>query len=162
MRLWAFSLKLLLKNFFNVKNNKKINKYIIMDKYQETWNTWNNIAELYEEVFMDLDLYNESYNAFLNLLSKPNSSILDIGCGPGNITKYLLSKKPKLKIKGIDVSEKMIKIATKNNPNEEFIIMDSRELDSIKETFDALICGFCIPYLSKFDCVKLIADCKKR
>lgn len=31
--------------------------------YQETFETWNKIAGLYEEKFMDLDLYNQSYDA---------------------------------------------------------------------------------------------------
>lgn len=41
-----------------------------MDKYQETFNTWNKIAEAYQDRFMNLDLYNETYDAFLDLLNK--------------------------------------------------------------------------------------------
>lgn len=133
-----------------------------MDKYQETFQTWNKIAEIYQDKFMNLDLYNDSYDVLLDLFENTNSSVLDIGCGPGNISKYLLSKNPDLKIKGIDISENMIKLARKNNPLAEFEILDCREIDSLKEKFDAIICGFCIPYLSRSDCIKLIADCKKR
>ena len=63
-----------------------------MDKYRETFETWNKVAQLYEDKFMDLDLYNDTYDQFCELLLKKNASILEIGCGPGNITKYLLSK----------------------------------------------------------------------
>lgn len=38
--------------------------------------------------------------------------------------------------------------------------MDIREIDSINEKFNAIVCGFCIPYLSQTDCLKLITDCK--
>lgn len=132
-----------------------------MDKYQETFKTWNKIAKVYEDKFMDLDLYNDTYNVFFHLISKTNASILEIGCGPGNITKYLLTKNTNLKIKGIDISPKMIELAKKNNPLAEFQVLDSRDISSIKNKFDAIVCGFCIPYLSKSDCKTLIKDCKK-
>lgn len=60
-----------------------------MDKYFETFETWNKVASLYEENFMNLEVYNESYDLFCNTVHTPNASILEIGCGPGNITKYL-------------------------------------------------------------------------
>ena len=132
-----------------------------MDKYQETFQTWDKIAKIYQDKFMDLDLYNDTYDAFLDLLPKINSSVLEIGCGPGNITHYLLTQNPDLKIKGIDISENMIELAGKNNPSAEFETMDSRDLHNMNDRFDAIMCGFCIPYLSQSDCLKLIADCKK-
>lgn len=131
-----------------------------MDKYQETFQTWNKVAKVYEDKFMNLDLYNDSYDNLLELIAKSNASVLEIGCGPGNITKYLLTKRTDLKILGIDISENMIELAKKNNPTAEFIIMDCREIDSLNKKFDAIVCGFCIPYLSNNDCVKLISDCK--
>jgi len=70
------------------------------------------------------------------------------------------NKKTDLKIIGIDISENMIELPKKNNPTAEFVIMDCREIDSLNKKFDAIVCGFCIPYLSNNDCVKLISDCK--
>ena len=86
-----------------------------MNNYNETFSTWNKIAELYQEKFMDLTMYNASYDRFIELLN-PNARVLEIGCGPGNITRYLLSKNNDFKIKGIDVAPNMIKLAKKNNP----------------------------------------------
>lgn len=82
-----------------------------MDKYQETFDTWNKVATTYEDKFMDLDLYNDTYDIFLDLIPRKDASVLDIGCGPANITKYLLSQTPNLKIKGIDISKNMVKLA---------------------------------------------------
>ena len=130
-----------------------------MDKYQETFRTWNKIAKIYQDKFMNLDLYNDTYDLFLDEIN-PNSSVLEIGCGPGNITRYLLAKNATLKIKGIDISNNMVELAKNNNPLAEFEIMDSRKIDSLNDKFDAIICGFCIPYLSKSDNTKLINDCK--
>lgn len=131
-----------------------------MDKYRETFETWNKVAQLYEDKFMDLDLYNDTYDQFCELLLKKNASILEIGCGPGNITKYLLAKRPDFEILGTDISPNMIELAKKNCPNAKFEVIDSRKIDNLKHTFDAIVCGFCLPYLSESDVEKLIIDCK--
>ncbi|MFT3847029.1 MAG: class I SAM-dependent methyltransferase [Lacibacter sp.] len=129
-----------------------------MDQYKETFDTWNKIASLYEEKFMKLDLYNESYDLFCKLLHKENASIFEIGCGPGNIAQYLLSKHPGFDLFGIDVATNMIELAQKNNPSAKFSVMDCRKIDSIQSTFDGIICGFCLPYLSGEEAVKLVKD----
>ena len=129
-----------------------------MDKYKITFETWNKIASLYQEKFMDLDMYDDSYDIFCGQIEKVNASILEIGCGPGNITKYLLSKRSDLKIKAIDIAPNMIKLAKENNPSVDFKVMDCREIDRLTGKFDGIICGFCMPYLSKQDCSKLIKD----
>jgi ubiquinone/menaquinone biosynthesis C-methylase UbiE len=131
-----------------------------MDSYLETFETWNKVAKLYEDKFMNLDLYNDTYDKFCELLLKKNPTILEIGCGPGNITKYLLNKRPDFEIIGIDISPNMIELAKKNCPNAKFEVMDSREIDNIKTKFDAIVCGFCLPYLSEFDAEKIIIDCE--
>ncbi|OXB02629.1 SAM-dependent methyltransferase [Flavobacterium oncorhynchi] len=132
-----------------------------MDKYKETFETWNKIANLYQDKFMSLSLYNDTYDFFCNTLTQEQINVFEIGCGPGNITKYLLSKKPSLKITGIDIAPKMIELAKANNPSANFEVMDTRELSSLYQKFDAIMCGFCLPYLSKEDCSKLIIDSAK-
>ncbi len=129
-----------------------------MDRYQETFETWNKVASLYQTKFMYLDLYNETYDFICNSITKENGKLLEIGCGPGNITKYLISKRPDFNIFGIDIAPKMIELAKMNNPTASFAIMDSREIDTIKTTFDGIVCGFCLPYLSHTDIGKLFSD----
>lgn len=131
-----------------------------MDSYQETFNTWNKIALLYQDKFMDLDLYNESYDSFCELIPKQQASILEIGCGPGNITQYILTKRPDFIIEGIDVAPNMVKLAQQNNPNAHFRVMDARSINELSNTYDAIIGGFCLPYFAKSDCVKLIENCQ--
>lgn len=129
-----------------------------MDRYQETFETWDKVAKLYQDKFMDLDLYDATYDTFCEQIVKINPLILEIGCGPGLITKYLLNKRPDFKIEAIDISPKMIELAKINNPKANFHVMDSREIDSLENKFDAIISGFCLPYLSESDCSKLIKD----
>jgi len=129
-----------------------------MDRNNETSKTWNKIAHLYVEKFMDLELYNNSYDLFCELISEENSNILDIGCGPGNITKYLQKKRPDFNILGIDYAPNMIELAKNHNPTATFQVLDAQRISSLSISFKGLMCGFCIPYLSKKEVSKLISD----
>ena len=129
-----------------------------MNPHQETLNTWNKVAQLYQEKFMDLEMYNESYAIFCDAIVKSNASILEIGCGPGNITKQLLRLRNDFSIHGIDFSANMIELAQKNNPTAQFEVMDARNILKLNITFDGIIAGFCLPYLSEEESLKLIAD----
>ncbi len=120
-----------------------------MNKEKETFETWNRIASVYEDKFMNLQLYNETYDCICNTIREPNAKLLDVGCGPGNITKYLLSKRPDYDILGIDIASNMIALAKKNNPSASFAVMDSREIHNLEDTYDGIIAGFCLPYLSQ-------------
>lgn len=130
------------------------------DKYKETFITWNKVAKLYEDIFMDLNIYNETYDLFCELLINDSNSIFEIGCGPGNISKYVLSKNKTIEYFGIDVSVKMIELAKANNPMATFKVMDTRNINHLSTKFNAVICGFTIPYLSNNDLCQLILDCK--
>jgi len=118
-----------------------------MDEFIETHNTWNEIADLYEEKFMNFPLYNESYDFFCDNL-KISSSILELGCGPGNITNYISNKRNDLIIEGTDISQNMINLARKNNPSCKFNVSDIRKYSSLANKYRGIISGFCLPYLS--------------
>jgi cyclopropane fatty-acyl-phospholipid synthase-like methyltransferase len=132
-----------------------------MDHYKETIQTWNKLANLYEERFMDLTIYNESYDFVCNALSKDQTTVLEVGCGPGMISRYLLSKRPDLHFLGTDVSPNMIATARKNVPGAQFEVLDSRKIRSLNQNFDAIVSGFCIPYLSSEDVKQFISDAGK-
>lgn len=130
----------------------------IMDSYKITFNTWNKIAKLYEEHFMDLHLYDNSYDLFCQQLLGECPKVLEIGCGPGNITKYLLSRKPEIKILATDIAPKMLELVEKNCPEAELMILDCRDIDQLSNKFEGIVCGFCMPYLSKDDTEKFIKN----
>jgi SAM-dependent methyltransferase len=129
-----------------------------MDKSDETFETWNNIASIYQDKFMEMDVYNDTYDYICNAIPKQHAKLLDIGCGPGNITKYLLSQRPDFDIFGIDIAPNMIALAKKNNPSANFAVLDSREISTLTTKFDGIICGFCLPYLSPDESKKLLED----
>lgn len=128
-----------------------------MDKNQIAVDIFNKNANLYQDKFMDVNLYGNSFDLFCSTLKK-DAEILELACGPGNITKYLLNKRPDFKILGTDLAPKMVELAKINNPTAEFKIMDCREIGKLEKKYDAIMCGFCLPYLSREEALKLIAD----
>lgn len=129
-----------------------------MDRYKETFDTWNNIATIYQSKFMDLDLYNDTYDYICNSVVRQKAKLLEIGCGPGNITKYLLSQRPDFDIFGIDIAPNMIELAKISNPTANFSVMDNRHIKSLDKKYDAIIGGFCLPYLSLTESNELILN----
>ena len=134
-------------------------KQMPVDPNTQSINTYNQVAELYQEKFMDLKLYDETYEAFCQLLPPHNASILEIGCGPGNITRFLRTRMPECHIIAIDAAPNMIALARKNVPDVDFRVMDARSLTGIPSGLDGIICGFCMPYLTQETTAQLIADC---
>ena len=132
-----------------------------MDRHTQTIDTYNKAAVNYQDKFMTLDLYHDTFDEFCRQVNRKNADILELGCGPGNITKYLLNSFPQFKITGLDLAPRMVELARRNNPGADFRIMDCRDIDIIEEKYDAIMCGFCMPYLSKEESVKLIKDASK-
>jgi len=131
------------------------------DRNRITLETYNNAAKNYQARFMGMDLYHDTYDSFCALIKKQNASVFEIACGPGNVTRYLLSNRPDFRIFGIDLAPNMVELAKINNPNADFQVMDCRNIDKLKNSFDAIMCSFCMPYLSKEECAKLIAVSSK-
>ncbi|HRG59330.1 MAG TPA: class I SAM-dependent methyltransferase [Bacteroidia bacterium] len=130
-----------------------------MDYYKHTITTWNQLSRQYQDGFMKLSHYDESYNSFCDLVNKKNANILELACGPGNITNYLLNQRPDFNIRATDAAPNMIALAKKNNPTATCEVLDVRNIDSLQSNYDAIVCGFCAPYLAESDFIKLINDC---
>jgi 2-polyprenyl-3-methyl-5-hydroxy-6-metoxy-1,4-benzoquinol methylase len=129
-----------------------------MDKTQMAVNVFNKCAAAYQDKFMDVSLYKDSFDLFCKNIVRNDADILEIACGPGNITRYLLNKRPGFKILGIDLAPSMLELARSNNPESEFRLMDCRDIGTLGKMYDAVMCGFCLPYLSRAEAVKLIND----
>lgn len=129
-----------------------------MNKTQKAVEVFDKCASLYQDRFMDFDLYNDTFDLFCDSIQKENPSVLELACGPGNITKYLLQKRPDFKVLGTDLAPNMIELAQKNNPSATFQLLDCRDFLQLNKTFDGIMCGFGLPYLSKEDAIQLIKD----
>ncbi len=116
------------------------------DEFIKTIEGYDSSAKAYSETIVKLSNYDETYDFLADCL-KENASILDLACGPANISSYLLQHKRLMNITGIDLSQNMIDIAKKNVPQGTFFCADVVEYRS-KEKYDAAIIGFAIPYLN--------------
>ncbi len=78
--------------------------------------------------------YYQNIKKLLEFLVPKNSSVLEIGCGTGDILAGFTASRAK----GIDFSGEMIKLAKKKNPGFDFQVMDAENL-SINEKYDYII-----------------------
>lgn len=116
----------------------------------ETRRSYDLAAEKYFESFRDEMKQKEYDRAFLEEFSRgfaPGSVICDAGCGPGHITRYV--SELGLGAFGIDISEKCIEIARRENPGMDFRVMDMAELEQANGTLDGIISYYSIIHTPK-------------
>lgn len=133
-----------------------------MNEHQKTIAAWDKLSKAYEEKFMHLDIYNHTYDAFCNTLPSEQASVLELGCGPGNITRYLLHKRPDVTIMATDAAPTMVALAQRNNPKADCRVLDVLELDSFPGNYNGVLCGFILPYFDLIKAEKLIRDAKEK
>ena len=133
-----------------------------MDKFDLSVNLFDEFADEYAKRYTNLEAYSDSIDMFCNLIRTNKPKILELGCGPGNVTKLLKIRFPQAQIMAIDLAPNMIAIARQQLPDVDFKIMDVRDILSLPEKFDAVMCSFCLPFLSTADALKLIADCGEK
>ncbi|MCB0675325.1 MAG: class I SAM-dependent methyltransferase [Saprospiraceae bacterium] len=128
-----------------------------MDKNKFAVELFDHFAQQYQDQYMDVSLYHDSFDLFCDFLP-PGSEVLEIACGPGNITRYLLHNRPDLCLLATDLSPNMLDLARRHGPTADFQLLDCRHISKIGRTFHGLMGGFCLPYLSKEEAGKLIED----
>ena len=125
-----------------------------MDKTQTTIHSYNTTAKAYAGKFMEYAPYVVQVNEFAKLLD-PDAEVLDVGCGPGNVAKQLLTAKT-LKITGIDLSDEMVRLAAANVPTGKFLCQDIRQAEFLSRQFDAVILSFSIVHLNDAEAYALL------
>lgn len=135
-----------------------------MDKYETTIETFSRLAEQYQDKYLDNPVYRETYIDLCDLIKPDQTTLLDIGCGPGSVALFLATQFPAMKITGFDPAPKMIELARQNLPSGNFFTLDARAISTHYEnlerkSFDVLTCGFCLPYLALTDVEELLTDC---
>lgn len=129
-----------------------------MDHSKQAAGLFDKFALQYQQKYMDVSAYRSGLEAFIGLFPFASPSILEIACGPGNLTRYLLDRLPAARILGTDLAPAMIELAKVNCPEAHFEIMDCRQLHQLNQRFDGVIAGFCLPYLNPEESCQLISD----
>lgn len=130
-----------------------------MENFHVSVQRFDEFAEEYASRFDNVSGYLNQLSYFVSQVKISNPAILELACGPGNVTKFLKNHFPESQILAVDLAPKMIELARKDLPDVDFRVMDVRDILVIPEKFDAVMCSFCLPFLSKDDAAKLIADC---
>ena len=130
-----------------------------MDKRTvETVKIFNDAAQRYQDKYMDVSPYADSLFLFCESLSSPESDIIDVACGPGNVAKFITDKMPKAKILATDLSIKMLDLTKLNVPNVSTALVNAKDFKTIDRQFDGILASFIFPYLSKSEVIDFIND----
>jgi ubiquinone/menaquinone biosynthesis C-methylase UbiE len=126
-----------------------------MDKNNIAIVTYEKIAGIYTKQYFN-DLTDIPYiDKFLEKLSS-NAKILDVGSGPGQFTKYMLTKG--FDVIGADYSEEMLKIAEKMVPETKFYKRDMRDIGFENNYFDGLLVAYSLIHIPSEDIPKTLTS----
>jgi MPBQ/MSBQ methyltransferase len=76
----------------------------------------------------------------LLFIPQKRGTVLDVACGKGATTAYLLKHYLPQNITGINISERQLERARHNAPGCHFRLMNATQLDFPPESFDAILC----------------------
>ena len=114
----------------------------------KSWNTKKIVNHLNKSRSNYKDLY-EGEKFLIKKYIKNNSTVLDIGCAQGGMSRILKKKFSKIKYTGLDFNKKMIDIAKKKNPDHNFYFYTGTNYKNFfKKKFDVVII-FGILHLNK-------------
>ncbi|CAN5286022.1 class I SAM-dependent methyltransferase [soil metagenome] len=107
---------------------------------------YNKTAKNYADKFID-ELSHKHFDSFLlkafAVENQDNGKLIDLGCGPGQTTKYLYDCGI-TNIVGTDISPGMIAVAKNINPQPDFDIADMLSLKYPDQSFGAAIAFYSI------------------
>ena len=127
-------------------NNDQIHTIEVFDRSAREYN--NTIAKLQN--------YNDTYSYLAELL-RDNQSVLDLACGPANISSFLIKNK-RLDVTGIDLSVEMLRLAANAIPSGRFIKASMIDFQ-VDGKFNLVINGFGLPYLNPEQVNRCLSKC---
>jgi ubiquinone/menaquinone biosynthesis C-methylase UbiE len=60
-----------------------------MDTCKLSVETFDRLAERYAQKYLALDTYDVYYRQFCSHVSRQGATVLDLACGPGNVSAFL-------------------------------------------------------------------------
>lgn len=126
-----------------------------MERISKTIAAYDKHCDAYNGKFKEFEPYVQKIKEFIKLL-EPGMKVLDLGCGPGNVSRQLMLSGKEFSIEGIDLSEEMAKLARKNVPSGKFTCRDLRDISFPEESFDAILLSFCIVHLNETEMADLL------
>jgi demethylmenaquinone methyltransferase/2-methoxy-6-polyprenyl-1,4-benzoquinol methylase len=115
-------------------------KVKFFDEIADKWDGWADLETLVPKLSQGLD----------DLLIQPEETIVDVGCGTGNLTRALLEKlSPDGRVVATDISSQMLKRARKKvlDTRVEWQLCDATRLPLDNESVDRIICFSVWPHV---------------
>lgn len=128
---------------------------------EESLNVWNGLADAYQEKFQPIRIYDESYRELIKMIP-PSSHVLELGAGPGMISSFVHAFRTDLRFTITDAVPSMVELAARNLPTAKVFQLDTDQISTLTENYDAVIMGFLIPYLSMTELDDLFCDLKMK
>ncbi len=129
-----------------------------MNPLEHIRDVFDQFAERYAAEYMGKDLHFDTLASFCHQIQNKHANILELACGPGNLSQFILQENPGFRLTGIDISPNMISLARQLVPEAQFIVLDVMQLSSLKKQYDAVVSGFCYPYLDRNQVKQNIKD----
>jgi SAM-dependent methyltransferase len=120
------------------------------------------VAEAYAEQFYG-ELYRKPFDQQLldtfAAACAGKGSVLDIGCGPGHVTRYL--KERGVDAAGMDLSQAMVNAARRLNPDIEFTAGDMRRLPAASGSLAAITAFYSIIHVGREEIPGVLAEFRR-
>ena len=104
---------------------------LVKNKYKEGYKKFGKSKEA---LFLPKGRQNERFSLLTQFIKKENFSVLDFGCGFGDLRKHLMSKFDNFDYLGVDIVEEFI-IENRKEDEKSFILIES-EKDIPNKKFD--------------------------
>jgi 2-polyprenyl-3-methyl-5-hydroxy-6-metoxy-1,4-benzoquinol methylase len=121
--------------------------------------TYNRIAEDWHKDHLHDDWWIQDIDTFVKKLP-PGAHVLDVGCGSGVKSKYLIEHG--LRVTGIDISEKLLDIARREAPQGDYRVFSMTDLDVMSEMFDGVFAQASLLHIPRIDAGEVVRKMSRR
>ncbi len=125
-----------------------------MEKYKEIWD------KNHKQFFSGTIKYDDWLKKYDDIIDSSKNEIIDLGCGTGNNSLYLLEKGKQ--VIACDYSDESMRIIKEHLPSINTKQFDMTDRFPFEDNFtDIIIADLCLHYFSNEDTIKIIKEIKR-
>ncbi|NLV90240.1 MAG: class I SAM-dependent methyltransferase [Tenericutes bacterium] len=125
-----------------------------MNKYKEAWD------KIHKQYFTGTIKTDDWLNKYDDIINSSNEEVIDLGCGTGNNSLYLLERGKH--VIACDYSDEAMRIVKEHLPTIKTKQFDMTETFPFEDNFtDLVIADLCLHYFSNEDTIKILKELKR-